>query len=660
MKISIQTNDMDGAGFEQSATLGISNDNAAKIFKVLTDSLYSAGASAMARELISNALDEAPHASGPLEIAMPTRLNPVFTIRDHGRGMSHDFVMNRAFSLGDSTKDGRGRNDGARADCADGTIGGFGLGLKTPFILADQFTITVYRGDHAQTYVIDKPEGLPRVQTSAVMRRDLDTPETGTEITVSCPVSRVDELRAGIIRTLQFLPASAYKISGGNVHMSPIEWRYQSPAYSITRDSRESFILLGPIAYPIDWRAIGERAHGRYSLAFHLPAGALEVTGSREAIKWTPRSVQIVNAAIDAAMADMQARVQSQFVSVQTVYDALIMRHKLDFECNLSGGGIKWHGVELGRRLQFAARVAWRRSDFYSARRPKLRNYFEIAATDWARPDKMLFLLDDPACKAQEYSRRIETAFENNSWADEIAVINRGDWRFAMLGAPLQSIMAYAPAKREATVRATPRAGKAYRMDRGRTSLSTCDYTAGGLYVPYNGASPVWQEGERKIVESAYGQRQGVIWGLNQTIRKGLDLSVWKLAAPEILARAKADQLALKAWLETRTIRNHDMWKLCNMAGANGKTWRTGNADCDALIDDMESAAPKSAMPVSGAIFSDICDLEALGVLPVTPQVMPDLDARADALYSQYPAFQYILDNVRGQELKRLIPHSFG
>lgn len=656
MKVSIQTNDMESAGFEQSRTLGISESNAAKIFKVLTESLYSAGASAMARELISNALDEAPHASGPMVITTPTRLNPVFTIRDHGRGMSHDFVMNRAFSLGDSTKDGRGLADQGRADNADETIGGFGLGLKTPFILADQFTITVYRGTYAQTYVIDKPDGLPRVQTSDAMRRDLETPETGTEITVSLPTSRADELTQGIVRVLTYVSPDRYRING-SVQIRAKSWTHESPAYNVSGDSENTFILLGPIAYPMNWQALG-LANGVDQvprIALKFPAGAIEVTGSREAIKWTPRSVAVVKDAYLNALADMRARLDAHFASVTTLYGAWCVAKSIKGHAELINYTLTWRGMDLERRKAFPCIMVWDCAQIWQDKRPKIRTYFELGAGRYEHPSNMLFLLDDPACPARERVRRMRTAMTQNAKMSECVLVPRGSWEFALTGAPVQSIMDYEPEPLANGPRVTySRTGKAYKYERGNQFLKECDFAKGGLYIPFKAASPDIQYTDKRLIDSRYASmKYGAFWGLNESVRKQIDMSVWRPAIDAINADLISDQARLKPWLETADMRASDLWPL-----AQAKAFKSGNAELDAMLALMRKAAPVT--PFERDAYDNVREIENCTWIAATPQVMPECHALEESLRVQFPAFAFILDNARGSELLDLIPRSFG
>ena len=69
----------------------------AKAFSILSDGLYSNKIKAVIRELSTNAYDS--HVSAgcpekPFDVNLPTRLEPHFSIRDYGTGLSYDDCFN--------------------------------------------------------------------------------------------------------------------------------------------------------------------------------------------------------------------------------------------------------------------------------------------------------------------------------------------------------------------------------------------------------------------------------------------------------------------------------------------------------------------------------------------------------------------------------------
>ncbi len=108
--------------------------NSAKAFNILSSGLYANKVRAIIRELSCNAVDShvaAGKADVPFDVHLPNAIEPWFSIRDYGTGLSHDQVTNIYTTYFESTK--TGSND---------FIGALGLGSKSPFSYNDIFTVT--------------------------------------------------------------------------------------------------------------------------------------------------------------------------------------------------------------------------------------------------------------------------------------------------------------------------------------------------------------------------------------------------------------------------------------------------------------------------------------------------------------------------------------
>lgn len=113
------------------------------IFELLRKSMYNDKPTAVAREIISNAID-ANLESGSTKkvlIKFPTKLNPTFSVQDFGIGIDKERML-CVTAFGDSTKINTNKQ-----------IGGFGLGIKSPWSISDQFTITTVTGGIKYKYL---------------------------------------------------------------------------------------------------------------------------------------------------------------------------------------------------------------------------------------------------------------------------------------------------------------------------------------------------------------------------------------------------------------------------------------------------------------------------------------------------------------------------
>jgi hypothetical protein len=114
-----------------------------RIFEVLRKTLYSNAILAVVREYSANAQDE--HRSlgvkQPFIVHAPSSLEPYFSVRDFGNGLSDDGVRRIFAGYGASTK-----------DTNPDDIGGFGIGSKSAFAYSDSYMVTSWHGGFKSPY----------------------------------------------------------------------------------------------------------------------------------------------------------------------------------------------------------------------------------------------------------------------------------------------------------------------------------------------------------------------------------------------------------------------------------------------------------------------------------------------------------------------------
>ena len=98
---------------------------------------YSNTRLAVVREITANALDAntEARANRPIEVKLPTSMNPSFAVRDFGGGLSKEDVFGLYSKYGKSTK-----------RTSNNYIGAFGIGKFAPLSYGDSFTCTSFHG----------------------------------------------------------------------------------------------------------------------------------------------------------------------------------------------------------------------------------------------------------------------------------------------------------------------------------------------------------------------------------------------------------------------------------------------------------------------------------------------------------------------------------
>lgn len=280
--------EVEGGGYlEESEFTILAN---AKAFRLLIDGLYADKPRAIVRELWSNAFDahrERGNADQPFESHLPTQFAPEFAVRDFGISLSHEQVMKLYTTVFMSTKENS--NTG---------VGKFGLGSKTPFAYADQFTVTVWKDGQKRLYnAFINEEGKPRI---ALFHTEESDEEQGVEVRFGVnPKDIRDFVRAAEETVLGFDVAP--KQTGAQVDVETYPVKYQGNGWSI-RESRYGTnvakVRQGCVIYPLDHGALYEAMKGRDSsglkylldtnLIFDVPIGSVEITPSRESLSYDP------------------------------------------------------------------------------------------------------------------------------------------------------------------------------------------------------------------------------------------------------------------------------------------------------------------------------------------------------------------------------------
>lgn len=232
-----------------------SNDDLVYIFDILRNKLYSDKALAVVREYCTNAADantESGNQNRPIVITVPTRMSPVFKVRDFGFGLTEEQIRTVYCMYGRSTK----RESNAYT-------GQLGLGSKSGFSYGDSFTVSSFKDGVKTVYsaYIDET----RLGSVAKIHDERTDEENGIEISI--PVKSVDlgvfaTKIANVTRFFKTKPIINGSIeedgnlaiySGKNWRVcsnKPGHNRYQK--YGVGGGFNNAIAIMGNIGYPID------------------------------------------------------------------------------------------------------------------------------------------------------------------------------------------------------------------------------------------------------------------------------------------------------------------------------------------------------------------------------------------------------------------------
>jgi len=264
--------------------------------------MYKDKISAVIREITCNAVDAHVSAktSEKVKVTLPSINNASFIVQDFGLGLSEKDVIHMYTTYFSSSK----------TDDND-QIGGFGLGSKSPFAYAEQFTVVSVFNGKTMTFVARKDEERKPV-INKVFEAD-STDHNG--LTVMVPVATRDflEFKSSAQRIL-FWVKDQIEVVGQN-----LDWAFEinndlsNPGNYLftkinnTNSSSSLYVKIGPVLYPVtNWTFMGEnrtdevyktlrQLQYRYenrNLIMEAKIGTLNVAPSREELSYDPFTVK--------------------------------------------------------------------------------------------------------------------------------------------------------------------------------------------------------------------------------------------------------------------------------------------------------------------------------------------------------------------------------
>lgn len=213
------------------------------IVDMFADKVYTHKERAVIRELACNAHDshtQAGNVDDNFKVHLPTHLEPWFSIRDFGTGLSDSQVRTIFAGIGISTK--RDSNE---------QIGCFGIGSLSPYSLCDSFTVKSYYEGSVRTYSCYRDE--ERKPIVAQLSEEGTSEPNGLEVslTIDGKVGKFEEEAINVFKWWDYTP----EINSKNVVNRCDEWRlqydFQGEDYALNMGWGDMFAVMGNIAYKI-------------------------------------------------------------------------------------------------------------------------------------------------------------------------------------------------------------------------------------------------------------------------------------------------------------------------------------------------------------------------------------------------------------------------
>jgi hypothetical protein len=397
MKLADRTIETHSVGVASKNQFNIAQTS--KMFKILSDSLYSDKVMAAIRELSTNAYDSHISAGNknPFKVTLPTAANPTFVVRDYGTGLSQHDMEDLYTTYGASNK-----ND------SNDFVGCLGLGSKSPFAYTKSFTTASYYDGKKYAYIAAIDEsGVPTLNLFSTS----DTSEpNGLEISFAVKQHDFQEftdkakrifhyfrmkpiLEGGIGNNLQ-----DHKYSNTNIIISGDGWRVcrlnNDNSYFPSNYHRiDSGIvaIMGNIAYPVQtaqivgqekeempdhiqkwnrafqkadidsWKSfVSEIINSGLYLELDFSIGELEMDVSREGLQYTKDVIKTLRKKTQEIYMEMKEEFSKKIKSAKNKVEAITSYYTMNELAGGWGVGATWtdpkgkdHPINSGHDLEY-------------------------------------------------------------------------------------------------------------------------------------------------------------------------------------------------------------------------------------------------------------------------------------------------------------------
>ena len=317
MKLEIEPQDVAVHG--NFKTSEFKTGDTAFIVDMFADKVYSHKERAVIREMACNAHDShimAGTEDVPFDVHIPTRLEPYFSLRDYGTGLSDEEVTDHYAGIGISTK----RDN-------QNVIGCYGIGTLSPYSLADSFTVKSYKNGVCRTYSCYRNDQRVPV-VSLLTECETDEPN-GIEVNVSVE-GRVYEFGAEAVYVFKFWEGTLPNINDKYIVEKCEDARkgyaFEGDDYGLKNTWGDVFAVMGNIAYTIPRDLDEFRCEGY--LKFEL--GELSFDTGRENLAMDTKTKEALKAKFAAVKEALTADAIAQIEALPTAWDQAVLANELN------------------------------------------------------------------------------------------------------------------------------------------------------------------------------------------------------------------------------------------------------------------------------------------------------------------------------------------
>lgn len=310
---AIQGNLESSKGISEIRQFSMANNS--HLFNILSNGLYKNKIGAVIQEISCNGIDahaDAGIPDRPIEVHLPTYEDCELRIRDYGKAMSHDMVMDFYSTYGESLK--RHTNN---------QVGGFGLGSKSPFAYSSSFSVTSIHGGRKRIYncfLLDN--GAPGIACIYDEPNDDTEWQSGMEVAVPVKSMDINQFHKNAVNKFRWFRVKPL-VDGEPFEVPPFSQDYTviTDTYMIPRHGSTPMVAMGGVAYPVDIANLEysgltdlEKSLLQVGIVLFVPLGAVMMAPDRESLQYTDLTYKGLKSALSAVVKSIATEVKAAVV----------------------------------------------------------------------------------------------------------------------------------------------------------------------------------------------------------------------------------------------------------------------------------------------------------------------------------------------------------
>lgn len=327
----------------------------------ILSNMYTNKFLAVLREYCMNALDSHVQSgnSQPIEVTLPSDLQPTLLIQDHGLGMTRADIETFFLEYGTSTK--RDSND---------LVGAFGIGSKSAFTLGHQFVVTGVKDGQKTVALLSLNES--NIATCTVIKEVATDEPNG--VLISLAVEDVDSMRETAAMFFSYWERGTVLVDGEEPtpvfegatvvndatyiqpeHEGQVIVSMGGVPYVVGRD------ILRKVARDLEDSPAGEQALALVdwvsssSLILKVAIGDCDIAPNREALRDTKRTLATLERLVEGLVDDLATSVQAKVDTARNPFEArmLLERSLTDLApFKVSRKTISFQGARLKKEIE--------------------------------------------------------------------------------------------------------------------------------------------------------------------------------------------------------------------------------------------------------------------------------------------------------------------